>query len=123
MVALIVIIMAAIALPNFYRGKEHALGREAVGSLRFIHAAEQSYRMENGTYYPNPGAVQNGLVAINSNLKLSLNNLNWNFSIDTTVGGGPASDFLATATRGAGGIACTYTIDEGENFVKGGTCP
>lgn len=120
--AVIVILMASIALPNFYKGKEHALGGEAKTSLRFIYMAERSYDMENKTFYPSSG-TESGLGNINTNLKIALNSNNWSFSI---LGG--ATTFTATASRnGAGGyLDCQYTVDENSDTpapVVPANCP
>jgi len=117
-------ILAALALPQFDKTKEHALGQEAQSSLRLIAASEKIYRMENDSvsYYPGAGSV--GLSAINSNLKLYLTGTNWDYSISS----GSASTFTATAKRQSGAYSsCNYSINESSNVTDNlpytGACP
>ena len=84
LIAIVVIIgiLAAIAYPRYQKTKERALGREAVSNLRLILAAERIHRMNNGKYWPDT-AWTNSMVDINQNLKLSLSDTNFLYTIDT----------------------------------------
>lgn len=111
-VIIIIGILAAIALPNFGKAKEHALGREAIANLKLIAAAERIYRMETGVYYPSPAATESDVGDINDNLELSLTEANWDYEIETT--GDPVATFTATAYRdgpgGTGYLNCEYSL-------------
>jgi prepilin-type N-terminal cleavage/methylation domain-containing protein len=101
-VIIIIGILAAIALPQFGKTKEHALSKEAIANLKLISAAEKIYRMETGSYY-----ISSVEADINTNLKLSLTITNWDYSITGGVG-----SFTAYADRqGLGGyLDCQYTL-------------
>jgi len=122
-VVIIIGILAAIAIPRYTTSKERAIGKEAIANLKLIAVAEKIYRMEtNGAnYYPDSGAETN-IANINSNLKLSLTETNWDYSIT-----GGASTFTAYADRqGSGGyLNCQYSINQSqeEPVVASGTCP
>ncbi len=108
-VLVIVAILAGIALPNFMAMKERTLGREAIASLRLMIAANRVYRMESGFYYPfipaGTSASENDATLINNNLRLSLTENNWDYSIlSSTL---PCSN--ATAIRSVTG--CIYTLN------------
>lgn len=136
-VIIIIGILAAVALPNYEKAKERALGKEAIANLKLIAAAERIYRMETSGYYPSPGGTvdEAGIITggtvdavgtINSNLKLSLTETNWDYSI-TTIGD-PASTFTAYADRVAGSYSsCQYSIDQTQSepviSSGAGTCP
>ena len=105
-VIIIIGILAAVALPQFGKTKERAIGKEAIANLKLIAAAEKIYRMETSAYYPSTGS-ESSVANINTNLKLSLTEANWDYSIT-----GDASTFTAYAYRnGSGGyLDCQYTI-------------
>ncbi len=120
-VIVIIGILATFAMPAFMTTKEHALGNEAQANLRLIRAAERIYRMEQGTYFPATGSVTDigGSSGINENLKLFLNENNW----DYTISGG-TDTFTATATRsGPHPTGCVYTLNQSsENPVGNVHC-
>lgn len=107
-VTIIIIIIAGVAIPNFSKAKERAVGKEAIASLKLISSAEKIYRMESSptSYYPASGS-ETGIGNINTNLRLLLTENNWDYSIT-----GGASSFTATADRpGSGGyLDCVYTL-------------
>ena len=116
-VLIIIGILAALALPQFSKTKEHAIGKEAVANLKLIAAAEKIYRMEGSVYYPIPAGTKNNIAgdcstdgAINGCLRLSIpagESRNWNYSVT-----GAASTFTSTASRVSGPYSsCTYTIN------------
>ncbi|OGX16370.1 MAG: hypothetical protein A2166_06410 [Omnitrophica WOR_2 bacterium RBG_13_41_10] len=112
-------ILVTLALPPYNRSKEQVLGKEAQSNLRLILAAEKTYRMEYGTYWP-PSSFNFDIEEINNNLKLFLTNTNWWWII---TGGG--STFTALVQRlGVGGYKdCEYTINEAGTETKHATCP
>lgn len=87
-VILIVGFLAALALPQFAVTKERTLDKEAKANLLSIQEAEETYKMEKGTYYPS-GTATSVISDINTNLKLGLplNQANWTYSVDNTVSG------------------------------------
>lgn len=106
-IIMIIGILAALGLPQFEKTREHALGREARANLQLIAAAERIYRMEAGSiYYPDSG-TEDDISDINDNLRLFLNERNWDYSI---IGG--AASFTAFAERiGMGGyLDCQYSL-------------
>lgn len=111
MVIGVIIILAGIAMPNFYKAKEKALTKEAIINLKLIAAAERIYRMENNTFYPANG-TESILTNINTNLKLMLSGTNWTHSITTTLG--PPPTFIITGGRvGTDGyLDCVYTLTD-----------
>ena len=122
MVIGIIIILAGIAIPNFAKAKERTLIKEAIANLKLIAAAEKIYRMESNptAYYLSSGTVTD-IGAINTNLKLSLNETNWDYSIT-----GGTNTFTTYAQRQLGSYSsCKYSIDQSqeEPVVSSGTCP
>lgn len=128
-VIVIIGILAALALPQFTKNKEHAIGKEAVTSLKLIAAAEKIYRMEIGAYYPVPAAIEGEIADINNFLRLSIpsgSTRNWDYSVDSASGG--ANTFSATADRTTGSYSsCQYSINQTQDdpVVASGadTCP
>ncbi len=98
----IILILVGIAVPNYSKAKERALGKEAIASLKLIQAAEKIYRMEHQTYYPNSG-IESNVTNINNNLKLFLTETNWDYNI---TGGSNTS----TAYAYRQGLSCLYTL-------------
>lgn len=119
---IIILILAAITFPNYYKAKEHACAREAKATLKLISDAEKIYKLQNDKYYPESGTVS-AIADINSNLKLLIprsSERNWDYSITVTGG------FTAYADRtGSGGyLNCQYYIDNSiEEPVGNGSCP
>ncbi|MDD5255182.1 MAG: prepilin-type N-terminal cleavage/methylation domain-containing protein [Candidatus Omnitrophica bacterium] len=111
-VIIIIAILAALALPQFATTRERALSKEAKANLKIIDAAEKIYRMEVGFYYPYSGSKTDP-VEINSDLKLSVTENNWDYAIS----GGSGSSYVATADRqGSGGYSnCVYTVTDGSS--------
>lgn len=136
-VVMIIVILAGIALPQFSKTKEHAIGKEAIANLKLIAAAEKIYRMEAVTgYYPIPAGIVNdtgGNAAINTNLRLSIplgsaplyTNRNWSYSITDNNTVVPPT-FSSTASRVSGPYSsCQYSINQSQDepVVASGTCP
>jgi type II secretory pathway pseudopilin PulG len=106
----IVVILATVAFPNFFKSKARAIDKEAIVSLRLIQAAEKIYRMEKGFYYPDTGSAD--VAGINSYLKLSLPSTNWTYSI---IQGGSVATAQAQGSKGEKGIGYwQLEIDESD---------
>ena len=119
----LIAILSGIAIPNYIKAKEHALGQEASANLLLIAAAERAYRMEQGgSYYPTTASTVSILSTINDNLNLALSSTNWSYSI-TTTGSNPSTAFTATADRVS--TDCLYEMKDTytKPLVKSGTCP
>jgi len=88
----IILILGAIALPNFAKARDKAIEKEALSNLKLIYAAEKIYRMETGTYR---NASTTGDVNTLLKLAIPTSSPNWNY----TVTGATTSAFTAKATR------------------------
>ena len=125
-VTVIIAVLAAIALPNYTKAKEQALGKEALANLRVIAAAEKIYKVEQGLYVDcvcsnttNCERSSGVLPGCNYLLKLDLNPENWAY--DVVVNGSGASAYIrATAARqGSGGFKdCYYIVDGNGDLVS-----
>ncbi len=102
-------ILISFAIPNYYKAREHALGRGAMANLELAKAAQEIYRLEFGTYFPMSGVTTENLDDINRYLKLSISGDNWNYTMT-----GNTDEFTATAKRqGDGGfLNCEYIIQQ-----------
>jgi len=89
----IILILGAIALPNFTKSRDKAIEKEALANLKLIYAAEKIYRMETGVYKTLTNAAE-----ANSVLKLAIptSNPNWNYQVNSTS---PQNRFAAIATN------------------------
>jgi len=102
-VVAIILIIAAIAIPNLLRSKMAANEASAVGSLRSVNTACVTYSTTYGTGYPatlanlGPGAPATAATAD---------------LIDSVLAAGTKSGYVFTFTAGAavGGTINTYTI-------------
>jgi len=110
LVVAIIGILVSLGSVNYGRMKERAVDKEAIANLKLIQAAEKTYRMEMGGYYAGT------LVAdLNTNLKLSLSETNWDFATDAAGGG--------TALRLGGTNIRTWTMLISDNDpVCSGSC-
>jgi prepilin-type N-terminal cleavage/methylation domain-containing protein len=117
-VIIIIGILIALSLPQFGKTREHAIGKEAIASLKLIAAAEKIYRMEIGTYWP-PSGTDSDKDSLNTNLKLSLTERNWDYSIT-----GGTGTFTSTASRLSGQyLGCTWTINNTTDEPATTDCP
>jgi type IV pilus assembly protein PilA len=97
-VVAIILIIAAIAIPNLLRSKMAANEASAVGSLRSINTASVAYSTTYGQYPTNLSNLEtNGAV---SSTAADL--------IDTVLGGGVKSGYTFAFT--VGGSNASYTI-------------
>ena len=110
-VVAIILIIAAIAIPNLMRSKMAANESSAVGSLRTINTAEVTY----STNYPTIGfaatlANLGGASAATCATTATSTNA---CLIDTTLSTGTKSGYTFTATGGTTTPAVTYTSAAG----------
>jgi type IV pilus assembly protein PilA len=109
-VVAIILIIAAIAIPNLLRARIAANEASAVGSVRTINTAEVSYATE----FPATGfaaALTNlGNAPVIPPAVPTVANADL---IDAVLGGGMKSGytFLAPGVAGAGGANTTYTVN------------
>lgn len=120
LVVIIISVLASIALPNYTKAKEHALGREAIANLKIIAAAERIVKLETTSYQACATTS-----ACNNALSLDLSSNNWAYSVGI-IGGG--ADFHANAARqGSGGYYdCLYGVYSATDPAvesAAGTCP
>ena len=102
-VVAIILIIAAIAIPNLLRSKMAANEASAVGSLRSINTAGVTYSTTYGTGYPAAlGNLGPGAPATAATADL----------VDSVLAAGTKSGYVFTYTAGAavGGTINTYTI-------------
>ena len=97
-VVAIILIIAAIAIPNLLRSKMAANESSAVGSLRTINTASVAYSTQYGQYATN-------LVNLETNGTVSSSAADL---IDTVLGGGSKSGYTFTYTTANGNT--TYSI-------------
>ena len=72
MIVIVIIgVIASFALPQYHKTVERAYEREAIRNLTMVHAAEQVYQVENGTYW-NSGTQGDCLANLNTNLRLNI---------------------------------------------------
>ena len=116
-VIIIIGILAAFAIPNFYKAIETTKVREAISSLKQIKAGEVIYYNEEYTYWPR-GSAESNVAIINRRLRLFLDTgeLNWDYYVNATA----RTSFTATAKRQSGNYA-TQTITINQVGTWGGT--
>jgi len=100
MVVVVIVILAAIGIPNYVKSKNKSFQKEAVSNLALIAAAERIYRLEYGDYVSCANATD-----CNNMLKLMLNGATWSYAV-TTAGGNTTKTANATATKDP----CTYSF-------------
>ncbi len=119
-VIIIIGVLAALALPNFGRGRERAFDKEAIANLKLIQAADRIYGYEYGFYYHYNGSAD--IAGINHNLKLALPtgaNRNWNYTILAPQTG----TARAMRTTGSRNWTLSVTADEPTCFPPGACLP
>ena len=85
-VIIIIVILVTISLLSFGSSKENIHTKEAVYNLKLLQAAERSYKVDMGTFYPSSGTIS-VVDTINDNLGLSLPTSSsriWNYSVKDT---------------------------------------
>jgi prepilin-type N-terminal cleavage/methylation domain-containing protein len=77
-------VLATLGITHYGGIREMALEREARANLQLLRAAQRSYFMDTGSYYPANTTQQDDIGLINQNLKLSLTvgaNRQWNYVV------------------------------------------
>ncbi len=113
-------IMGTLGVTSYYGNKERLADKEAIFNLRMLQSAQKGYFEEMAGYYPNAttGNVSD-IMAISSNLSVSLNNnnnRNWNYQVFSTG--------CVQARRNGGNqryFNLTYSTDAEPNATM--TCP
>jgi len=128
-VVVIISTLAAIALPNYTKSKEHALGKEAMANLKIMAAAERIAKLETGSFQAcdcGTYAMCIGATGCNKLLSLDLNTGNWWYSALVVT----SDIFQVLADRQSGPYQdCVYALtsnfNDGEPYVfsAAGTCP
>jgi len=98
-VVAIILIIAAIAIPNLVRSKMAANEASAVGSLHAINTAAVTYSTTYGQYPPNLSSLTTSGAASSTAADL----------VDTVLGSGTKSGYSFTYTVGASNVAFTVT--------------
>jgi type IV pilus assembly protein PilE len=113
-VVVVIGILAAVVFPEYTRSREHSIDKQAQAILKLIRAAQGSYAMKLGDYYPFSGS-EGSVSLINSNLKLDLaDNGEWSYAVEDLAPG-----FQATLTRNRGGYNRSWLIN---NSNENATC-
>ncbi len=107
-VVAIILIIAAIAIPNLLRSKMAANEASAVGSLRSINTACVTYSTTYGTGYP----AATGTTGLGSLGPAATATATAADLIDSVLASGTKSGYVFTYTAGApaGGTINTYTV-------------
>jgi len=116
LVTSLIVILAGIALPNYFHAMERVKGKGARSILKVMRAAEKSYSSESRIFTDLAINVDSDWASIG--LENPNNNTNkvFSYSLTTTALG---TGFTATATR-IGGSNNGETITLTENGVWGG---
>lgn len=123
-VVAIIGIIGAIGFPMFAGQKTLAEETDAKNTLRVISAAQERYKLLNGTYYPNASGAINNPALISSALlnNQALNTRIFSYSVQT-IGcqaqpvTGIARNFCITATR-INNSNITFTIDHTDKIYN-----
>ncbi|MBL7131774.1 MAG: prepilin-type N-terminal cleavage/methylation domain-containing protein [Candidatus Omnitrophica bacterium] len=105
-VVIIVAILISLAVPQYTKTIERAKEKEAIANLKLMQAAQKIYKLEQGFFYPGSGGPS--IDEINENLRLDLNENQWQYNVPAT---GTDDDFSAMAYRGDWKTR-TYSIDQ-----------
>lgn len=115
-VVVIIGVLATFGISQYSAVRDRALSREAVIGLKSICSAQKIRQSEFNNYYGPTGDFS----VINSNLRLELNERNWDYAITAVNNGVSPQQFTATATRQGG--TCVYTISQAEVITVGAGC-
>jgi len=125
-VLLIIGVLATLAIPQITVSQERARCREAIANLRLIAAAERTYLLELDSYFPHPSAAipsgtETDVGTIDSMLKLSLNEDNWDYVVTSD---NTNLTLTATATRLTGRFSnCVFQIQITSNNPEAEPAP
>ena len=114
MIALVIIaILAALALPAYFRTVEQSRSNEAITNLNIVHMGEKIYRLNNNAFI-----IGGSVAALNTALNTDMSST---FYTGSVVAGatGIANSYVATFTRnnvsgGGGTKTFTYTFTNGD---------
>jgi type II secretory pathway pseudopilin PulG len=82
-IVVVISILAGFMVPQYTRSREQTIDKQAVAILNIIRAAERSYRISTGTYYPFSSSV-NSVNQINSALVIDLvDDGKWGYYLET----------------------------------------
>ncbi len=120
-VLIILSVLIAIAIPNYYNSIHNSRVRGVENNLRAIGAGEQKYSEDHsGAYYASAGGVVNDFSLINSNLSLTMASVNDGFNYTCAVTGACSANNPAVTS----GLVNTVTVDANGNIsCSPGTCP
>jgi type IV pilus assembly protein PilA len=116
-VVAIILIIAAIAIPNLLKSRIAANEASAVGSVRTINTAEVTY----AATYPNTGFSKD-LISLSANGQPATADSTHAGLIDDVLGAGKKSGYSFTAVGvldGGSGLYTTYTVTA--DPITGGT--
>ena len=108
-VVAIILIIAAIAIPNLLRSKMAANEASAVGSLRTLNTASVAYSTTYGTYPP--GLANLGPSSAPSSTAADL--------VDSVLSGGTKSGYTFAWTAGTGNLSYSVTAAPSTPGVTG----
>ena len=123
-VAIIVAILAAVAIPLMSGNKKRAAATEAEAALGTVRSALRAVLAETAAYNvtPSGGSIANGAAA-NTVPGISAGDLNGKYWAEgnyvvTTIG---TSNYLLTASGGTGIVSgVSITLDQAGTFVRSG---
>ena len=121
-------VIAAFAIPNYGKSIDKGYERTYYTNLLAIHAAQESYFLDTGKYYPGAGQTK-GMDDVNTALGLSLpHDKYWN-SFECSSGTDADFDCLFIYRPTLSG-EWTLSVDQGDIGItnknpccSGGTCP
>lgn len=118
-VVVIIGILAAVGFINYSPIKEKREEKLAQVALKYIEAAEELYNVEYRQYTSSFTPAQ--LSTLNTNLRLSLDNQDWNYTVTTQLTP-PTYTIVATRTNGNG---CTETLSKAnpDQITASSSCP
>ena len=93
-------ILAAIALPQYFRAVEKARGAQVISMLDTVSASQQRYRMQNNKFANDFGALDIDLVDKNGSVVKSGNSFEDKDFVYTLRGGGQNANIEALRNKG-----------------------
>lgn len=112
----VLVVMATMALPNYFTSLEAGRLSEAKTNLQIIYTGQKVYTLNNpsvGFWLPSPTTPT--VATVNSTLNVDIGSKFYDVGVFTTGGGPPTTTFTARVTRNttSGGSTSTfYTIDQ-----------
>jgi type IV pilus assembly protein PilA len=116
-VVAVVLILAAVAIPNLIRARRAANEASAVASLRAISSGQMAYRHTQGVY-----ATLAGLGAENVIDNVLASGSKSGYTFDSDAGADPAMEFTATAepaiTTGIGATGTRFYFVSQDQVIR-----